>query len=877
MKKLKKYKPGGSNKGSGSEESVPSSTNTGSSGVYSDYLNRFRDLSAEKGRVSKVRESVIDTAANKAERNIPAQTNVAGFYCNTHNCEVYREAGATVPEDIKINGRIYHSGDKMPVIPGNSQFVSLASKLGFQRVNESPQPGDLTFMVGDYIEYSPETGQYTTIRRPHHSLIESGQVGSHGYPLYYHAPGGKKDKYNLSESYYPDNEYQSYRYVGQVPVIENDLERMYEEVQRTPVPFERSGPVMIPRMNDGGSAGCEDCNQDMYNEILKQTSKSKIAPQNTDTDLISSALKDSYRRSIKKNMMNAIIAEEILNIGDAIVGDNVEMQKDYLEPVKKKIGGALDKRPMFFRGGGYSGNFNQDAFINRISELDKSRNLNSGYLTNSLSSVIQAEIDPTEYIKSRKTVFTNPADQEKYEQLKSRYKATGETGFINAYESGGGVKRRKYDVNAISPRVGFRDNGDGTKSTHKMAYAESDGKYYAYPTLFQDDQGQWYEVSDDNFEALEEARRKGEIFEFDKEKDARKFAGGSWKKELKNAENGYNFTSNDIYSRASKVLRSNRGRYSPYRLENFGESNNPNSEESKTYSGPPRVMYDLSSTRLDDVSVKPRLIGKRPREVSYTFGHYASDMNKREFAVPVSLQRSDFELLKRQGFDLSNVDGRIAPPVGLQEEESVVMPPYETQRYADFIQFLPEKKKGGGLKKMRIGGEDDPYLPVQLKGIEPPSPVIIPRDMYYKPNPLNSGQQYPFEAEAKKQPIANTYVTKGYQGASAFDKVELAMAGVKGIESIANSFERKKLEEQLMSRLTADAINPVIPAGSVSRGDWSVNDGYFRPADHVPVQFKGINTGSPNGGLPFNKGGEVSVREKALALLNKGGVVKIKR
>ena len=60
-------------------------------------------------------------------------------------------------------------------------------------------------------------------------------------------------------------------------------------------------------------------------------------------------------------------------------------------------------------------------------------------------------------------------------------------------------------------------------STHLMAYGSGDGKFFAYPTLFQDDSGGWYEGG------FDEAKKKGEIHTFSTEKEASDFAAGSWK------------------------------------------------------------------------------------------------------------------------------------------------------------------------------------------------------------------------------------------------------------------------------------------------------------------------------------------------------------
>ncbi len=71
-------------------------------------------------------------------------------------------------------------------------------------------------------------------------------------------------------------------------------------------------------------------------------------------------------------------------------------------------------------------------------------------------------------------------------------------------------------------RIGSRKNPDGSSSTHLMAH--SDENMEAWPTLFQDKDGNWYEGGYD------EAKRKGEIYKFDTVKETRDFAiKGNWK------------------------------------------------------------------------------------------------------------------------------------------------------------------------------------------------------------------------------------------------------------------------------------------------------------------------------------------------------------
>ena len=83
------------------------------------------------------------------------------------------------------------------------------------------------------------------------------------------------------------------------------------------------------------------------------------------------------------------------------------------------------------------------------------------------------------------------------------------------------------------------------ESTHKMTSANIDDRNIAFPTLFPDKEspGRWRDYSpdvedekgnridrDDIFGAYQEARRRGEVFEFGQDEgEADKFAKGSWK------------------------------------------------------------------------------------------------------------------------------------------------------------------------------------------------------------------------------------------------------------------------------------------------------------------------------------------------------------
>lgn len=92
-------------------------------------------------------------------------------------------------------------------------------------------------------------------------------------------------------------------------------------------------------------------------------------------------------------------------------------------------------------------------------------------------------------------------------------------------------------IKAQQSRKIARQNGDGSVSSHKMAYAEEDGRFVAFPTLFPTDNDihsawpeRWTEFAQNDWEdALLFAKTRGEVYYFDTEEEAAKFAEGGWK------------------------------------------------------------------------------------------------------------------------------------------------------------------------------------------------------------------------------------------------------------------------------------------------------------------------------------------------------------
>tara|TARA_R100000734_G_C3319084_1_gene114233 strand:+ start:1098 stop:5231 length:4134 start_codon:yes stop_codon:yes gene_type:complete len=88
----------------------------------------------------------------------------------------------------------------------------------------------------------------------------------------------------------------------------------------------------------------------------------------------------------------------------------------------------------------------------------------------------------------------------------------------------------------VKQRKGVRKNPDGSESTHLMRAEQlEDGSWVAFPSLFQDDDGAWVDMSQEEnwYKILDEAERRGEVYNFGKDKEAAlAFGEGSWKDQL---------------------------------------------------------------------------------------------------------------------------------------------------------------------------------------------------------------------------------------------------------------------------------------------------------------------------------------------------------
>lgn len=178
----------------------------------------------------------------------------------------------------------------------------------------------------------------------------------------------------------------------------------------------------------------------------------------------------------------------------------------------------------------------------------------------------------------------------------------------------------KYNVKSLAPRVGSRRNEDGTESTHLMTYSSGDNKYYAYPTLFQNDKQEWQQLDDkDDWAAFKEAKRRKEVFEFDDEKSASDFAKGSWKN---------NYKEYDISSPEYKDLY-NSGKLTSYDKTSDTYTATPLKEVTITAEAP---QWLKDKRQFEKEYTKDKFIDESMPKFSRSMGISSTNMNPNNIA-----------------------------------------------------------------------------------------------------------------------------------------------------------------------------------------------------------------------------------------------------
>jgi len=182
---------------------------------------------AEQARIEQARSRLVDIIERKyrTEKERDAhmtKTDLAQLlgidpkkaaYCSTDACESLREAGYTLPGDLQ-----------WPIIPSNYRFNQQAPNLPLEKMTTNDF-GEIPVIPGDILQWistaPPLQGSREYRRRPYHMTL----AGRDGYE--YYSPGGR-DEYErdkiIPEDVH-DYRYNVWRYVGELPKINKELEQ----------------------------------------------------------------------------------------------------------------------------------------------------------------------------------------------------------------------------------------------------------------------------------------------------------------------------------------------------------------------------------------------------------------------------------------------------------------------------------------------------------------------------------------------------------------------------------------------------------------------------------------------------------------------------
>lgn len=164
-------------------------------------------------------------------------------------------------------------------------------------------------------------------------------------------------------------------------------------------------------------------------------------------------------------------------------------------------------------------------------------------------------------------------------------------------------------------------------------------------------------------------------------------------------------------------------------------------------------------------------------------------------------------------------------------------------------------KKGGTihkfLKKFQVGSEnpdDEKRIKDLAKALNPnlyeeePTELEDPADLRMQQESAITKDMGPTEEKRAEYNL----------GKSNPFFAPFALAGLNMFAGAAGNADAKKAEKKARDMFSADQVFATMPGGlSGSKGDYSINEGYFRPPNMVPTQFPGYNNKSmmaKNGG-----------------------------
>ena len=182
----------------------------------------------------------------------------------------------------------------------------------------------------------------------------------------------------------------------------------------------------------------------------------------------------------------------------------------------------------------------------------------------------------------------------------------------------------------------------------------------------------------------------------------------------------------------------------------------------------------------------------------------------------------------------------------------------------------PAFAMGGGMGYFQDGGEDNPFgiAEYSADGTDTTEREDYAGNTIY--------EDYPKDPESQgneMQKVAQTKATVKFGQYNPYE-APMYMAGLDVIGGMGQNLDASQKEKELKNKTTASEVFTSMP--DMSKGDYTVNEGYFKPDEQVPTQFKGYNFKSPYAkmGGSYKKGGEYYLTQEEIdEIIAMGGQV----
>ena len=183
--------------------------------------------------------------------------------------------------------------------------------------------------------------------------------------------------------------------------------------------------------------------------------------------------------------------------------------------------------------------------------------------------------------------------------------------------------------------------------------------------------------------------------------------------------------------------------------------------------------------------------------------------------------------------------------------------------------LAPAFAMGGGMAYFQPGGENDIYGMdgYSMDGYDTSQQEDYAGNTIYQQAPAE------YQAQTPDQKVGSNKMTAIFGHYNPYE-APMMLAGLQATAGLMDRRNQRKLQGEWMGKTSADQV--YTKDFEKDRGDYTMNEGYFRPDDMVPVKNAGYNFQSFNAkmGGSYKKGGEYYLSDEEIQrIIDMGGEV----